>query len=248
MLAQRLITRLLGATLGFGLLVKAIRYYNRRGEKEELPKREEAIEVVNDVLFFPDSEFPCTKINMSSLRYPSDEGCMNPSCRRLHGRPYESPSSLIEFLKHLARAKYSVDLCIYLFTQPILSNILKDLKELGVKIRIITDSTEDEAFCSQLESLGKAGIEIKSNKKGVGALMHHKFVIVDGKTLLSGSFNWTNKAVVSNYEAVIVTTDQSLVDPFKRQFEIMWYRFVDHHCNTKNGKSITNRWNSGPRD
>lgn len=95
-------------------------------------------------------------------------------------------------------------------------------------MRVITDGSEDEAYSSQVESLRKQGIVIKSNRRETGALMHHKFVIIDGTILLTGSFNWTNKAVTSNYEAVIVTSNQSFVEPFKRTFEEMWSEFGIH--------------------
>ena len=135
---------------------------------------------------------------------------------------------MIEFLKHLSSAKKSIDLCVFLFTQSTLADALSDLHKANVAIRIITDSTEDEASSSKMGALRRAGVRLKSNKRGTGALMHHKFVIVDGKKLLTGSFNWTSKAVVSNHEAVIITTEPSLVKPFQDQFERMWDEFPDH--------------------
>lgn len=81
---------------------------------------------------------------------------------------------------------------------------------------------------TKIACLKEAGIEIKSNKKGTGALMHHKFLIIDDSLLLSGSFNWTSKAVVSNYEAVTVTSDRSLVEPFISQFDQLWDEFNAH--------------------
>ena len=35
--------------------------------------------------------------------------------------------------------------------------------------------------------------------------MHHKFAIIDGKKLISGSFNWTMQAAMGNYENVMIT-------------------------------------------
>lgn len=186
-------------------------------------------EHTNAVLFFPDKEFPCSSIVNAITRIPSPKAnCRNPSCRKLHGRPDEAPSSMIEFLRYLASAKESIDLCIYLFTQTILADTLYDLHLANVKIRVITDSSEDDTSASKLQRLRQAGIRIKSNKRGTGSLMHHKFVVIDDKLLLTGSFNWTSKAVVSNYEAVLVTSEQDLVRPFAKQFEDMWEAFGEH--------------------
>lgn len=147
----------------------------------------------------------------------------------MHGRLGENRSSLLKFLSLLADARLKVDLCIYTFTQTILADILIGLYKEGVQVRIITDCSEDEATSSQLERLGRVGIPIKSNKRGTGALMHHKFVVIDDRLLLSGSFNWTNKAVVSNYEAVLVTTTNEFVHPFRAEFDEMWSKFQEHH-------------------
>ena len=53
-------------------------------------------------------------------------------------------------------------------------------------------------------------------------LMHHKFAVVDGRKLVSGSFNWTMQAVMGNKENVIVTEDPDVVRPFVDMFELLW--------------------------
>lgn len=189
---------------------------------------------INEVLFFPDSEFPCSTISKSILSKdrpkanPIQRLCRNPSCKRLHGRKEEASSSMLKFVTYLSTAKKSVDLCIYMFTQSNFSDILRQLHDNGIAVRIITDGSENEATGSQVYKLQSLGIQIKSNKRGTGALMHHKFVIIDNKILLSGSFNWTNQAVVSNYEAVLVTSSESLVTPFVNKFNEMWTMFDCH--------------------
>lgn len=217
-------TKLLIPILGLALVGKTVHFYFRRCNPPPLKH-------LNEVLFFPDPTHPCTKL-IRRLAEPSDRRkslCDNISCRKLHNRPGESKSSMIRFLELLATAERSVDLCIYLFTQSSLGDILHGLHRSGkIKVRVITDSTEDDAGDTQIRRLKSAGVPVKSNRRGTGALMHHKFVIIDNKILLSGSFNWTNKAIVSNYEAVLVTTEPSLVRPFCEKFEEMWAEFKPH--------------------
>lgn len=45
-------------------------------------------------------------------------------------------------------------------------------------------------------------------------LMHHKFCILDGRDMLTGSYNWTNKAAHANEENIVLTTD----DPEQAQY------------------------------
>lgn len=212
---------LAGSLLGLGAVARYFQYINQKEEKEE--------PVVNEVLFFPDSEYPCPVITQAMATRPTEQRvCPNPACRKLHGREGELPSSMIKFLDYLSKAKSKVDLCIYMFTYSTLAALLRELHHRNVKIRIIVDGSEDEGTGSQIERLRQVGIEIKSNKRGTGALMHHKYVVIDDHLLLSGSFNWTNKAIVSNYEAVLVTSNKDLVTPFKNKFEEMWAKFSEH--------------------
>jgi cardiolipin hydrolase len=53
-------------------------------------------------------------------------------------------------------------------------------------------------------------------------IMHHKFVVIDGAKVLSGSFNWTMQAVMGNKENVIVTEEPEIVAPFAEEFESLW--------------------------
>lgn len=220
--------RTVAFTLIAGSLVARIMIVYLRHKRKVEKKKDRQIE--NEVLFFPDSEYTCVLISkaLSSGDPPKvsiQNICRNPSCRKLHGRTNEPPSSMLKFLSYLSSAKESVDLCIYVFTQTTLAGVLKHLHESNVSVRVITDVIEDDAFGSQLDNLRNLGIKIKSNKKGTGTLMHHKFVIIDKKILMSGSFNWTNKAIVSNFEAVIVTSSQDLVQPFVTKFDELWKTF-----------------------
>jgi len=54
--------------------------------------------------------------------------------------------------------------------------------------------------------------------------MHHKFVVVDGKVLLTGSFNWTRSASEQNQENVLITSDPRLVAPFATEFDRLWVK------------------------
>lgn len=54
--------------------------------------------------------------------------------------------------------------------------------------------------------------------------MHHKFAVVDGRRLISGSLNWTLAAVQSNLENVLITEETNLVEPFIKEFQRLWVR------------------------
>lgn len=221
--------------LSLAVICKTIHFCFQRyiESQHEVATYKSSSRPLNEVLFFPDPAHPCVKLIKGMAKSPrgGTSHCDNFSCRKLHNRPGETKSSMIRFLELLSSAERSVDLCVYLFTQSSLGDILEDLHRSGrIRVRVITDSTEDDAGDTQVKRLKCAGVPVKSNKRGTGALMHHKFVIIDSKVLLSGSFNWTNKAVVCNYESVLVTAEQSLVRPFCEKFEEMWDAFRPHYA------------------
>ncbi len=69
----------------------------------------------------------------------------------------------------------------------------------------------------------ECGARVRSRRSPY--LMHHKFAVVDGRKVLSGSFNWTMQAVMGNWENVVVTTDRETVRSFVREFEKIWEEF-----------------------
>jgi phosphatidylserine/phosphatidylglycerophosphate/cardiolipin synthase-like enzyme len=76
---------------------------------------------------------------------------------------------------------------------------------------------------SDVRRLAQAGIPCVADNSPFH--MHHKFAIVDGATLLTGSLNWTVQAVQSNQENVIITDDAALVHAFAGCFAQLWRQF-----------------------
>ncbi|XP_002163305.3 uncharacterized protein LOC100209424 [Hydra vulgaris] len=163
------------------------------------------------VLFFPDLSYPCKW-------YLNDKPCPNKSCKFLH-----KPSSLGYLMNCLNQTIFSIDVCIFVITSQDLSEILIKLHKKGVIVRIITDYEKMDLNNSQIEQFRANGIQVRHDKTSF--LMHHKFAIIDGKTLINGSFNWTNQAITGNQENLIITNNQLLIKPFKDQFEKLWIMY-----------------------
>ena len=55
--------------------------------------------------------------------------------------------------------------------------------------------------------------------------MHNKFIILDKKVIITGSFNFTTSAIVDNHENVVVTDQLDIVGQYVSRFEKLWGLF-----------------------
>ncbi|XP_076585426.1 mitochondrial cardiolipin hydrolase [Chaetodon auriga] len=167
--------------------------------------------VLNEVLFFP-SEVACVEHIFSPS---SPHSCFCPL-------PHGVETSFSRLLRRILSAASSLDLCVFAFSNMDLSRALVALHSRGVTIRVLSDKEYAAINGSQVGVLRKAGICVRCD--GSSVHMHHKFAVVDGRLLITGSLNWTLQAVQSNMENVLVTEEPDLVRPFIEEFRRIWER------------------------
>jgi len=52
--------------------------------------------------------------------------------------------------------------------------------------------------------------------------MHNKFAVIDGVTVITGSYNWTNSARKRNDENLLTVNSPALAETYEREFERLW--------------------------
>jgi len=129
---------------------------------------------------------------------------------------------LATILGELGRTKQSADICVFTITDDRIAEALLVAQQRGVAIRIITDNDKQYDEGSDIARLRAAGISIRVD--GDERHMHHKFAVLDSRTLLSGSYNWTRGATL-NEENLILTRDRGLIASFAHKFEALWAKF-----------------------
>ena len=113
------------------------------------------------------------------------------------------------------------------FTSTDLSRALIAAKQRGVRVRVLIDGKSAKSIrITKDRDLAKAGVAVKHVKlKGSGvraAKFHHKFAVIDGVEVISGSYNWTVSADEKNYENLLVLRDKRLAATFAAEFERIW--------------------------
>ncbi len=122
----------------------------------------------------------------------------------------------------LTTARQSADICVFTITDDRLADLILETHRRGVAVRIITDDAKAEDLGSDVDRFERAGIAVRVDQSPFH--MHHKFAILDGTTLLTGSYNWTRGAARDNEENLIVTSDPRFLTPFARAFDRLWTR------------------------
>ena len=52
--------------------------------------------------------------------------------------------------------------------------------------------------------------------------MHHKFAVVDGDVVATGSYNWTNNADFNNDENLVILHSEAVASDYAAEFLRVW--------------------------
>ena len=126
-----------------------------------------------------------------------------------------------ELLRLIKAAKGNIAVAAYAFSTKYLGKALSEALKRGVKVRIILDADIARKAYSIDEWLSGERIEVRVIDVKGGSL-HHKFMIIDGKILMTGSYNFTNESEFRNHEAAIFTNNKALIQSFAAEFDRIW--------------------------
>ncbi len=143
---------------------------------------------------------------------------------------FTSTTSVCRMIQELLRAtQVSVDAALYRLNHPELAWSLADAVGRGVRIRLVLDRGKysDTRATRELLAHYCLPFRISNGRCGEDSKMHHKFVILDGQAVLTGSYNWTLESEEQNYENLLVLRDPQLTLQYIQEFEDLWERAAD---------------------
>lgn len=119
----------------------------------------------------------------------------------------------------LRQARERVHVAIYGLTSPVIETALRDLARAGVKVALKADRIQSggKSQAAALDRLAAAGVAVEVSH--LGRLLHDKFAVVDGRWVITGSFNWTTSAEHRNRENVLVFDCPALAGAFDAEWE-----------------------------
>ena len=125
-------------------------------------------------------------------------------------------------VENLKKATNSVLVQAYSFTSAPIAQALVDAEKRGVKVQVILDKSQRTEKYSSADFVAHAGILTFIDTKH--AIAHNKIMVIDGKTILTGSFNFTKAAESSNAENLLVIQDVVLA----KKYTANWNTHLQH--------------------
>ena len=122
-------------------------------------------------------------------------------------------------IKTIESAKNEIRMACYNFTDIVVIVSLIDASKRGIDVKIVHDSDVVNQKNDGTALIRESKAQIKLDSKY--AIMHNKFIIVDGVTVETGSYNYSENANNSNAENVIVIWNNP--DVAKKYLDI-WYK------------------------
>ena len=110
--------------------------------------------------------------------------------------------SLPLVIKAINSAQKSIHVAAYSFTSKPIAEALLAAKRRGVDVKVVADQKSNSGKYSATTYLINNNVPVKLDDNY--PIFHHKFIVIDGKTLETGSFNYSEAAASKNAENVLV--------------------------------------------
>jgi phosphatidylserine/phosphatidylglycerophosphate/cardiolipin synthase-like enzyme len=148
---------------------------------------------------------------------------VNPSLRfTVNGTPlavYFSPDDHVQaaLLELLDKATTSIYFLGYSFTSDPLGKAIRSRAAEGITVSGIMDADQIKTNTgTEYDAFRQAGLDVRLD--GEPGLMHNKVLIIDGETVVTGSYNFTASAEKTNDENLVIIRSPELAAQYYQEF------------------------------
>jgi len=133
-------------------------------------------------------------------------------------------------VESIEAAKKSVDISMFTFSSPRIAKAILAAHKRGLKVRLLFDESQSNASFQEpfVHWFAQQGIAVKTlagpnpNGPWYAEKNHNKFMVLDGKLVLTGSFNYTTSAVHTNYENLFLMNQRTDAKAYREYFADMF--------------------------
>lgn len=128
-------------------------------------------------------------------------------------------------LDAITGAHKSIHVAAYSFTSKPIALALVAAHARGLDVRIVVDKGANGGKYSAATFTANHGVPTRVD--GHYAIMHNKFMLIDGVSVETGSFNYTASAATRNAENALVIEDAELAAEYEREWRRLWAESAD---------------------
>jgi phosphatidylserine/phosphatidylglycerophosphate/cardiolipin synthase-like enzyme len=142
-----------------------------------------------------------------------------------------SPETTALITRNIEQAEQSVRIAAYSFTSQLVADALISAHENGVDVKVVVDKTQaNPRSHSIVAQLVAVGIPVRVDRKH--SIMHNKYLVIDERTIQTGSFNYTKNAEKHNAENVIVIRNNpGLATKYLENWLVLWNESENYVAN-----------------
>jgi len=127
-----------------------------------------------------------------------------------------------KIIAHLEEARESIRFMAFSFTHDGIGQVVREKFEQGLLVQGVFEAVGSESPFSEYGAMKELGMDVLQD--GNPYLMHHKVFILDERTVIFGSFNFSRHADEQNDENVLIIEEPELARIFLEEFERVYER------------------------
>jgi len=168
------------------------------------------------MILFCVSLFSACAQTQQDVAFCPEDGCADRLINEIHGSTQYA---------HVA---------IAYFTDDRISDALIEAYQRGVDVQVLGEGSQNYPGTDDysagmnydvVQQLKQAGVPYRDDSNP--AIMHDKFTIIDGVTVLTGSYNYTVSADTQNNENLVILTSDRMAEAFETEFQNLWSNGVE---------------------
>lgn len=129
--------------------------------------------------------------------------------------------ALLLILKSIDSAQKEILVAGYSFTSKPIAEALLAAHKRGVSVRVMVDAKSNTGRYTAATFLANHEVPVRRNDNY--AIMHHKFMVIDGKHVQTGSFNYSAAAASRNAENVLMLWNMpELAQVYVQEWQRLW--------------------------
>jgi phosphatidylserine/phosphatidylglycerophosphate/cardiolipin synthase-like enzyme len=120
-------------------------------------------------------------------------------------------------LQHLVAAKKSIHFMTFSYTADAIADTMIAKLKAGLTVRGVFEAQNAGGSGADFNRLKQGGVDVLED--GNCYILHHKVIVIDERTVITGSYNFTSSAERDNDENLVIVDDPALARAYLDEFQ-----------------------------